>query len=122
MLKRRGLLICTAIAVAVSPIGHGALAQDQEVSLFKVVTVKDDMTVGLTREELAKFGTGVPLDVFATELQRRGQLSVWQYASTRGPQGELVMAPLQRVIILHAGTARIAPYKASLKVVPPVAR
>jgi hypothetical protein len=122
MLKRRGLLMCTAVAVAVAPVGRHAFAQDADVSLFKVVTVKDDIIVGVTREELAKLGTGVPLDVLATELQRRGQLSVWQYGSTRGAQGELVMAPLQRVVILHAGTARIEPYRASLKVVPPAAR
>jgi len=119
MLKRRGLLICTVMAGAVASIGHRAVAQDSDVSMFKVVTVKDDVTVGLTREELAKFGPGAPLEVFAAELQKRGQLSVWQYASTRGAQGELVMAPLKRIVILQAGTARIEPYKASLKVVPP---
>ena len=122
MLKRRGLLMGTAMAVAVAPIGRRAVAQDAEVSMFKVVTVKDNVIVGLTRDELAKLGTGVPIDVIATELQRRGQLSVWQYGSTRGAQGELVMSPLQRVVILHAGTARIEPYKPSLKVVPPAAR
>ena len=65
---------------------------------------------------------GVPLEVFATELQRRGQMAVWQYASTRGPQGELVMSPLQRIIVLYPGTARIEPYTSNLKVMPPTAR
>lgn len=92
------------------------------MSLFKVVSAKDDMVVGLTQDELAKFGPGVPLEVFAAELQRRGQMAVWQYASTRGAQGDLVMSPVQRIIVIYPGTARIEPYRSALKVIPPAAR
>lgn len=121
MLQRRTLSIGGAFALAFAPIG-GASAQDAEVSLFKIVSAKDDMIVGLTRDELAKYGPGAPLDVFATELQRRGQMAVWQYASSRGAQGELVMSPLHRIVILYPGTARIEPYTSNLKVMPPAAR
>jgi len=119
MLQRR-TLIGAALALAVVPVG--ALAQDAEVSLFKVVSAKDDMIVGLTRDELAKFGPGVPLEVFAAELQRRGQMAVWQYASTRGAQGDLVMSPVQRIVVIYPATARIEPYRSALKVMPPAAR
>ena len=133
-LKRAGTLSCSIAAggrEAVCDFGvdlrsgamsGGPSAQAADVSLFKIVSAKDDMIVGLTRDELAKFGPGVPLEVFATELQRRGQMPVWQYASTRGAQGELVMSPLQRIIVLYPGTARIEPYTSNLKVVPPAAR
>lgn len=121
MLQRR-TLIGAALALAVVPIGDLALAQDAEVSLFKVVSAKDDMIVGLTRDELAKFGPGVPLEVFAAELQRRGQMAVWQYASTRGAQGDLVMSPVQRIVVIYPATARIEPYRSALKVMPPAAR
>jgi hypothetical protein len=122
MLQRRTLLIGATLALAFAPFSDRASAQDSEVSLFKLVSAKDDMIVGLTRDELAKYGPGAPLDVFAAELQRRGQLAVWQYASTRGAQGELVMSPLQRIVVLYPGTARIEPYTSNLKVVPPTAR
>jgi hypothetical protein len=122
MVQRRAFLIGVSSALVFASIGDRASAQSAEVSLFKVVGAKDDVIVGLTGEELAKFGPGAPLDVFATELQRRGQMPVWQYASTRGAQGELVMSPVQRIVILYPGTARIEPYKPSLKVVPPAAR
>jgi|APThiThiocy_cv2_1041547.scaffolds.fasta_scaffold48588_2 hypothetical protein len=120
---QRRTLIGAAIALAGAAIGHHASAQDAEVSLFKVVSAKDDMVVGLTQDELAKFGPGVPLEVFAAELQRRGQLPVWQYASTRAAQGgDLVMSPVQRIIVIYPGTARIEPYRSALKVIPPAAR
>lgn len=122
MPQRRTVLIGAVLALALAPIGERAVAQNPEVSLFKVVSAKDDMIVGLTRGELEKFGPGIPLEVFAAELQRRGQMAVWQYASTRGAQGELVMSPLQRIVVLYPGTARIEPYTSNLKVMPPTAR
>lgn len=120
MQRRR--LIGATLALAVAASGRHASAQDAEVQLFKVVSAKDDMIVGLTQDELARFGPGVALEVFATELQRRGQMPVWQYASTRGAQGELVMSPVQRIIVIYPGTARIEPYRSALKVMPPTAR
>ena len=96
-----------------------AYADEPAVSLFKVITVKDEVVVGLPRETLAGMGHGTPLDVFAAELQRRGQMSAWQYASTKNAQRELVMSALRRVNFFCAGTARIEPYSSSLKVVPP---
>lgn len=112
-LLRMTLMLALALLFA-----SRANADDPSVSLFKVVTVKDDVVVGLSKEALAGMGQGVPLDVFAGELQRRGQMSIWQYASTKNAQGELVMSPLRRVNILYNGTARIEPYSTSLKVVP----
>lgn len=119
---QRRTLIGATLALAVAAIGGHASAQDAQVSLFKVVSAKDDMVVGLTQDELAKLGPGVPLEVFAAELQRRGQMAVWQFASTRGAQGDLVMSPVQRIIVIYPGTARIEPYRSALKVIPPAAR
>lgn len=120
---QRRTLIGATLALAIAAPGDYASAQDAEVSLFKIVSAKDDMVVGLTQDELAKFGPGVPLEVFAAELQRRGQMAVWQYASTRAAQGgDLVMSPVQRIIVMYPGTARIEPYRSALKVIPPAAR
>lgn len=121
MVQRR-TVIGAALVLAAAPAGNRAFAQDAEVSLFKVVSAKDDLIVGLTADELGKFGPGNPLEIFAAELQRRGQMAVWQYASTRGPQGDLVMSPVQRIVVIYPGTARIEPYRSALKVMPPAAR
>jgi len=121
MVQRR-TVIGAALVLAAAPAGNRAFAQDAEVSLFKVVNAKDDLIVGLTADELARFGPGIPLEIFAAELQRRGQMAVWQYASTRGPQGDLVMSPVQRIVVIYPGTARIEPYRSALKVMPPAAR
>jgi hypothetical protein len=119
MTTRTALLIMAAVGgLALGPLTP-SLAEEAEVSLFKVVTIKDDVVVGMTKTELEGMGPGAPVDVFADELQRRGQLPVWQYASARGDEGELVMSPLQRIVVVFAGTARIEPYKSALKVVAP---
>ena len=55
-----------------------AMAQDQ-VRLFKIVSAKDDVVVGLASDELIKFGSGSDLDVFARHLGDFGQVTVWQY-------------------------------------------
>ena len=121
MVQRR-TVIGAALVLAAAPAGNRVFAQDAEVSLFKVVSAKDDLIVGLAADELARFVPGIPLEIFAAELQRRGQMAVWQYASTRGPQGDLVMSPVQRIVIIYPGTARIEPYRSALKVMPPAAR
>jgi hypothetical protein len=64
-------------------------------------------------------GPGAPVDVFGAELHRRGQVPVWQYASTRTSVGDLVMSPVQRIVVLYPGTARIEPYRSALKTLPP---
>lgn len=113
------LRISLATLLLVSAVAFGARADDPPVTLFKVITAKDDVVVGVSKETLEAMGRGVPLDLFAAELQKRGQMSVWQYASTKNAQGQLVMSPLRRVNIIFSGTSRIEPYSSPLKIMPP---
>jgi hypothetical protein len=55
---RRNLLgAVSALLVAVSaPAFAQAARQDQAVSLFKIVTVKDEVVIGLSAGELASLG------------------------------------------------------------------
>jgi hypothetical protein len=96
-----------------------ARAQDAEVALFKVVSARDEVLVGLTKGDLAAMGPGIPVEAFAAELHRKGQVPVWHYASTRRSQGDLVVAPSRRIVVLYPGTARIEPYRSALEVLPP---
>ena len=64
------------------------MAQDQ-VKLFKVISPKDDVTIGLTTTELKGFGTAADLDNLAHHLAADGQMTVWQYAVLHGKDGSL---------------------------------
>ena len=97
-----------------------ALAQSATVKLFKIVTAKDEVEIGVTDEELRSLGAGPDIDVLAKKLADGGQITVWQYAVQRAADGSTVHAPLKRVAIFKTDTLRIEPFNpAPLKAVPP---
>ena len=106
------LLLFAAYPVAV-------LAQDA-VKLFKVITSKDEVLIGLTGDELRALGTGPELDALAKRLATDGQMTVWQYAVRKDQNGNLQQAPLKRVAVFKTDTIRIEPYATPLTVVAPV--
>jgi hypothetical protein len=90
------------------------------MKLFKIITDKDDIVVGLSEAELKGMGSGPALDHLARHLAQEGQMTVWQYAVQRGSDGSLVQAPLKRVAIFKTSTLRIEPFDpAPLKVRTP---
>ena len=94
------------------------MAQDQ-VKLFKFVSPKDDVVVGITTEELKKYGTGPELDVLARHLVEAGQMTIWQYAVRKDAGGNLQQAPLKRIAVFKSDAIRIEPYASPLPVVAP---
>jgi len=117
--SRTGLALAAMLAFAFGPITM-ALAQTAAVKLFKIITAKDEVEIGLTDEELRSFGAGPDIDVLAKKLADGGQITVWQYAVQRAPDGSTVHAPLKRVAIFKTDTLRIEPFNpAPLKAVPP---
>ena len=98
--------------------GAASMAQDQ-VKLFKIVSPKDEVVIGLTSEELRAFGSAPDLDNLARHLAADGQITVWQYAVKHDPSGNLQQAPLRRIAIFKNDTLRIEPYSTPLPVVPP---
>jgi hypothetical protein len=90
------------------------------MKLFKIITDKDDIVVGLSAAELKALGSGPELDALARHLAKEGQMTTWQYAVQRGGDGSLVQAPLKRVAIFKTSTLRIEPFDpAPLTVKPP---
>ncbi|MGO9004494.1 MAG: hypothetical protein ACLQIQ_05885 [Beijerinckiaceae bacterium] len=89
------------------------------ITLFKIVTPKDDIFVGLTAEELEKLDKGAPVEVLAKKIAAAGQLTLWQYGVKHGEQGQLVFAPTGRVSVFAAGVVRIEPYKPAYEVIAP---
>ena len=111
-LARRGVLM-----LALATFASSAWAQDKPTSLFKVITVKDEIVIGLNGEELAGIG-GQDAGAVAKALAAKGELTVWQYAVRHAPNGELEQAPLRKVGLLANSSLRVEPYSSPLKVVP----
>lgn len=104
-----------AVGVAVSILAlssHGAFAE----MLFKVVTVKDEIVVGLNDAELSEMGGDAA--GIAKALASKGSLSLWQYSVKQANDGERQMAPLQKVGLLAHTSVRVEPYKQPFKVLP----
>jgi len=117
--SRNALALAAMLAFAFGSVTI-ALAQSATVKLFKIVTAKDEVEIGVTDEELRSFGAGPDIDVLAKKLVDGGQITVWQYAVQRAPDGSTVHAPLKRVAIFKTDTLRIEPFNpAPLKAVPP---
>jgi hypothetical protein len=114
MKLRNGFLM---LSVVLGQTG-GAMAQDQ-VKLFKIISQKDEVVIGLTATELQGLGSGPDLDNLAKHLATDGQMTVWQYAAHKDQAGTLQEAALRRIAIFKNDTLRIEPYSTPLPIVPP---
>jgi hypothetical protein len=115
-----GRALATAIAgAALAALIAGPAAAADAVTLFKVVSVKDDTVIGVTAAELEALGKGAEIDVVAKALDERKYLVVWQYAPARGPDGSPKEMPIRRIAVYAANLVRIEPYKAVNEVVAP---
>lgn len=114
-------LSCFAIAATALPGPQSLLAQDNaSIKLFKMITAKDEVVIGVSDAELRSFGPRPDVDNLAERLVSAGQISAWQYAVKKAADGSLVQAPLKRIAVLRADTLRIEPFNpAPLKILPP---
>ncbi len=105
-----GLLIGTATQ---------GLAQ-APVSLFKVVTVKDEVVIGLNALEIQALGAPekAAAGAIASALAGRKELTVWQYAVRHGANGGLEVAPLHPIGLLAHDSLRVEPFSSPLAVLP----
>ena len=109
-----GLGLATLImeSVVIQP----AFAADK-VSLFKIITAKDEIVIGISDDELAQVD-GKNAGGIAKALVAKGSLSVWQYAVHKSATGDLEQAPLHKIGLLAAESLRVEPYATPLKVLP----
>lgn len=108
---------CGVLTIALVTGASCAWAQDKATALFKIVTVKDEIVIGLNPDELAGLG-GQDAGAVAKALAAKGELTVWQYAVRHAPNGELEQAPLRKIGLLANTSLRVEPYASPLKVVP----
>lgn len=99
-----------------SVVMQPAFAADK-VSLFKVITSKDEIVIGLTDSDLAEV-EGNNAGGVARMLVSKGSMSVWQYAVRKASSGDLEQAPLHKIGLISSESLRVEPYATPLKVVP----
>jgi len=102
-----GVLLCAALLAAAGP----ASAE----TLFKIVTVKDDITIGLNDAELNDLGGDA--GGIAKALAAKGSLTLWQYAVAQ-KDGERMVSPRAKIGVLAHDSLRVEPYKQPFKVMP----
>lgn len=118
-LRRRAVLAFGGLLAASPLLGSGtpAWSQDAAVTLFKIITVKDEIVIGLNRAELAALG-GADAGAVARALAAKGELSAWQYGVRRGPNNEPQQAPTQKVGLLASSSLRVEPYTTPYPILP----
>ncbi len=84
-------------------------------TLFKIVTVKDEIVVGLNDAELKDLGGDA--GGIAKAIAAKGALTLWQYAVTQ-KDGTRMVAPRAKIGVLAASSLRVEPYKQPFKVLP----
>lgn len=89
--------------------------------LFKIVTVRDDVVIGLAPDDIQALGASNSEVVSAVghALADRGELTAWQFAVRKGTDGALEYAPHQRVSLLGHDSLRVEPFPTSIRVVAP---
>ena len=117
----RSAIAAVALLPAILCAAPAVRAQDAgAIQLFKMVTAKDEVVIGLPDRELRSFGPRPDIDNLAEHLVSAGQITAWQYAVKKAADGSLAQAPLKRVAVLKSETLRIEPFNpAPLKVLPP---
>ncbi len=116
MLSRRDLVKSGALALSVAP-SQGAVAEETRTELFKVITVKDEIVIGLSPDELKGLG-GTDASAVAHALAQKGDMAVWQYNVHRGPNGELQQAPTAKIGLIANSSLRVEPYTTPYAIVP----
>jgi hypothetical protein len=110
-------LLSIAPALITPALITPALAEDGKTSLFKVTTVKDEIVIGLSADELKALG-GTDAGAVAHALAQKGDMAVWQYNVHRGANGELQLAPTAKIGLIANSSLRVEPYTQPYPIVP----
>ena len=114
---RRQLLQLSALPISLTFAGSVHAENAEEISLFKIISVKDEIVIGLSGAELDQLG-GRDAGAIARSLAAKGTLTVWQYAVRKGKNGDLEQAPLNKIGLIAHDSLRVEPYRTPLKVLP----
>jgi hypothetical protein len=117
---RRHLLRSAAAATLLATAAPAFAQTTKDPSLtrlFKIITVKDDIVIGLSTAELTELG-GEDAGAVARALVAKSTLTVWQYAVHKAANGDLEQAPLRKIGLIAHESLRVEPFATPLKVLP----
>src|SRR5271157_4299727 len=115
----RAALLTGTIATFTGTTTSAVWSQSKPPSLFKVVTEKDEIIIGLNAQELhAIGGSEKNAGAVARALADKKALTVWQYSVRKSPSGDLQVTPLHQVGLLANQSLRVEPYSSPLPVLP----
>jgi hypothetical protein len=117
MFPRRDILKSCSLAIVALARAQGASAQETKTDLFKVVTTKDEIIIGLSTDELKAIG-GSDASAVAHALAQKGDMAVWQYNVHRGANGELQQAPTAKIGLIANSSLRVEPYTTPYAIMP----
>ncbi|WP_203074854.1 hypothetical protein [Falsiroseomonas ponticola] len=110
-------LLFTSAASRVS--AARARSASNSPSLFRVVTMRGDLLIGLSRQDIAASGTGPEADRLAGRIAAEGSLTAWRYVTRRGADGTTRLAARDRVCLLRQDVLMLEPHASLLPVLPP---
>jgi hypothetical protein len=117
-ISRRHAFAGGALAILLTTIIQPAFSQDKGMTtLFKIITVKDDIVIGLNADELGQIG-GQDAGAVARALAFKGQMTAWQYAVKKAANGDLQQAPLRKIGLIGHDSLRVEPLATPLAVLP----
>jgi hypothetical protein len=105
---------------ALTLLSQSSFSQTQaQTTLFKVITDKDEIIIGLNSQELQTIG-GAEKNAggVARALADKKALTVWRYTVGRSAGGDLQVAPLHQIGLLASQSIRVEPYSSPLPVLP----
>ena len=106
-----------AVTAAALLITSGlAMADASKPPLFKIVTVKDEVIVAVPKGDAT--APAADAGAIGQALAAKGALTVWQYATRKGGDGALELAPLRQISVLRHDSLRVEPYAAAVRVLP----
>jgi hypothetical protein len=117
MFSRYDVAKCGAFLFLALASTQSSQAQENKIDLFKVITVKDEIVIGLSADELKALG-GSDASAVAHALAQKGDMAVWQYNVHRGSNGELQQAPTARIGLIANSSLRVEPYTTPYAIVP----
>lgn len=117
MFFRNAIVKCVVAMGLAMAATQSAWAQESKMKLFKVITVKDEIVIGLSDAELKAIG-GADAGAVAHAIAQKGDLTAWQYNVRRGATGELQQAPTAKIGVLANTSLRVEPYTTTYAIVP----
>jgi hypothetical protein len=116
-LSRRNALAGGALAMLLTAAQPAFSEEKGMTKLFKIITIKDEIVIGLNESELGQIG-GNDAGAVAKALAAKGEMTAWQYAVKHAANGDLQQAPLRQVGLLANASLRVEPYTTTYAVVP----